>query len=423
MRLPKIVKVVRSYEDNSIEDIESYVEKVLKDAGIARRVKPGQKIALTLGSRGINRIDRILRTVGKVLKDLKAEPYIVLGMGSHGGGTVEGQMKIAEKFGVTEATMGMPIKATMEVVRIGTTPNKGIPVFIDKYAAEADGILMVHRIKFHRHIMGPHQSGFLKMFAIGLGKKTGAATVHSYGWETFPENVFEVASLCIEKLPMVLALGIVENSFSRTAIVEAVEPDQIIAKNAELLQKALSMIPRIPFKKIDVLVVQEIGKNVPPDTDILGKPTLRCYTEKHEPSPTRMVALDLHSSSMGNAVGMGSFDYITQRFFKKIDYDITTVNAIAASLPEAAVTPPPMPTDRLAVEAAMQNSGYPDVEGVANPDDARIVFLKHTGEMQVLYISECLMDQINDKATNHVVGEPFEIPFDKDGNLCLDFSA
>jgi lactate racemase-like protein len=423
MRLPKIVKVVRNYEDNSIQDIESHVEKVLKDAGIDQQVKPGQKIAITMGSRGIDRIDRVLRTVGKVLKGIKAEPYIVLGMGSHGGGTVEGQLKIAEKFGVTEESMGMPIKATMEVVRIGTSPNKGIPVFIDKYAAEADGILMVHRIKYHRHIMGPHQSGFLKMIAIGLGKKIGAATIHSYGWEKFPENVLDVASLCLPKLPMVMALGIVENAFSKTAILEAVEPDKIIAKNSELLQKSLSMIPYIPFKKIDVLVLQEMGKNVPPDTNVLGKALLSCYTERHDPNPTRMVALDLHSLSMGNAAGMGSFDYITQRFLKKIDYGVTAINCIAASLPEAGFTPVPLPTDRLAVEAAIQNSGYPEVEEVADPDAARLVFIKNTSDMKVLFVSECLVDQIIDKATNHKVGEPFDILFDEDGNLCLDFSV
>lgn len=422
MRLPKIVKIVRSFKDNSIDDIESYVEKVLKDARIDCKIRPGQKIALTASSRSINRFTLIIKAVGKVLRELKAEPYVVLGMGSHGGGTVEGQMKIAEKFGVTEKTMGMPIKATMDVVKIGTTPS-GIPVFVDKYACEADGILMVHRIKYHRHIMGPHQSGFLKMFAIGLGKKAGAATVHSFGWEEFPRNVYDVASLCIEKLPMVMALGIVENAFAKTEIIEAVEPEQIITKNAELLQKSLKMIPRIPFSKIDVLIVQEIGKNLPPDTDVLGKPTLRCYTEKHEPNPTRMAALDLHDVSMGNAIGMGSFDYITQRFFKKIDYNITTVNAIAASLPEVANTPVPLPTDRLTLEASLQTSGFPDVEGVANSDEARVVFMKNTGEMQVLYISECLVDQINDKEVNHVVGEPFEIPFDEDGNLCLDFNA
>lgn len=422
MKLPKIVKIVRSFEDNSIEDVDAYVEKTLKDARIDLKIKPGQKIALTASSRSINKFASIIKTVGKLLKELKAEPYIVLGMGSHGGGTVEGQMKIAEKFGVTEEAVGMPIKATMDTVRIGTTPS-GIPVFVDKYAHEADGILMVHRIKYHRHIMGAHQSGFLKMLAIGLGKKTGAATVHSFGWEKFPENVFDVASLCIEKLPILMGLGIVENAFAKTEIIEAVEPDQIITKNAELLQKSLKMIPRIPFSKIDVLIVQEIGKNLPPDTDVLGKPTLRCYTEKHDPNPTRMVALDLHDVSMGNAIGMGSFDYITQRFFKKIDFNITTVNAIAASLPEVANTPVPLPTDRLSLEAALQTSGFPDVEGVANNDDAKVVFMKNTGEMQVLYISECLVGQINDKDINQVVGEPFEIPFDEAGNLCLDFTA
>jgi hypothetical protein len=422
MELPNIVKVRRKFEDNSIHDIEGHVRMQLDKARISELVKPGQKIALTLGSRGVANIARVIKTVGEVVRECKAEPFIVLGMGSHGGGTVEGQLKIAATLGVTEATMGMPIQATMDVVHLGTT-DTGVPVHMDKNAFESDGIIVIHRVKYHRHMMGPHQSGLLKMLTIGLGKKRGAATVHSFGWDNFPERVVKVASLALEKAPILLGLGLVENAFAKTAFIEPVKPENFVQQNAVLLQKALDMIPRIPFEKIDLLVVGEMGKTILPDTDILGRPSLRSYTEIVDPNPSRIVCLDLQDASLGNAVGVGSFDYITRRFFNKIDFRVTAVNAIAGNVPETGKIPAPLDTDRLAIEAGLQNAGFPDVEGVRDINDARVVFMKNTAEMQVIYISECLAGKIKDSRRNEVVGEPFLIPFDAEGNLALDFKA
>jgi hypothetical protein len=422
MDLPNIVKVRRGFEDNSIRDIEGHVRTQLEKAGIDELVEPGQRIALTLGSRGIANIALIIKTVGETVRDCKADPFIVLGMGSHGGGTVEGQLKIAETLGVTEATMDMPIKATMDVVQLGTT-DTGVPVFMDRNAYESDGIIVIHRVKYHRHMMGSHQSGLLKMLTIGLGKKRGAATVHSFGWDDFPERVVKVASLALEKAPILLGLGLVENAFAKTALIEPVKPEDFVEQNAALLQKALDMIPRIPFEKIDLLVVGEMGKTVLPDTDILGRPSLRSYTEIVDPDPSRIVCLDLQDASLGNAVGVGSFDYITQRFFNKIDFRVTAVNAIAGNVPETGKIPAPLDTDRLAIEAGLQNAGFPDVEGVRDINDARVVFIKNTGEMEAMYISECLVGKIKDLKKNHVVGEPFPIPFDGEGNLMLDFNG
>ena len=420
MKLPTLVKIIQEFEDNSIRDIEGKVKSELEKGGIQKRVKTGQKIALTMTSRSVSNIARVLKATAEMLKALGAEPFIVLGMGSHGGGTVEGQLKIAEKFGVTEKSIGIPIKATMEVVPLGATPS-GVPVFIDRYAYEADGIIVIHRIKPHRHVMGPHQSGLLKMLTIGLGKLKGAATVHSFGWENFAKNLPEVSCVVLKKAPVIMGLALVENGFNQTARIEAVRPEDFMERDAALLQTADKMMPRVPFDKIDVLVVKEMGKNMPPDTEIIGRPTLRYYTEVKKPDPSRLVILDLHDDSMGNAIGMGSFDYTTQRLFKKIDFHVTAVNSIAGNVPESGKIPLPLENDRKAIEAALQNSGFPDVEGVRDIEQAKLVIIKNTLEMQVIYASQCLSKEINDPKRAKVSGSPAEIPFDPLGNISLDF--
>lgn len=420
MKLPTMVKIRQDFEDNSIQDIEGQVKVQLEKAGIRKLVKPGQKIALPMGSRAVSNIARIIKATIETLQACQADPYIVLGMGSHGGATVEGQLKIAEKFGVTERTMGIPIKAAMEVVQLGTTAA-GVPVFIDRYASESDGIIVIHRVKPHRHIMGTHQSGLLKMLTIGLGKLKGAATVHSFGWENFQQNIPQVASLVLQKAPVILGLALVENGFAKTAIIEAVKPENFIERDAALLQLSLKMLPRIPFDKIDVLVVKEMGKNMPPDTDIIGRPILKYYTEVIKPNPTRTVILDLHDDSMGNAVGMGSFHYTTQRLFKKIDFRVTAINSIAGNVPEAGMVPLPLENDRQAIEAALQNAGFPDVQGIRDVEEAKLVVIKNTMEMQAMYASRCLVKEIKDSQKVKVVGEPFELSFDKEGNLIGDF--
>jgi len=420
MKLPSVVKIIQEFEDNSIRDPEEKVKRELEKGGIQKLVKPGQRIALTMTSRSVSNIARVIRATAEMLKSLGAEPFIVLGMGSHGGGTVAGQLKIAEKFGVTEKSIGIPIKATMEVVPLGSTPS-GVPVFMDRYAYEADGIIVIHRIKPHRHVMGPHQSGLLKMLTIGLGKLKGAATVHSFGWENFAKNLPEVASVVLKKAPIVMGLALVENGFNQTAMIETVKPEEFIERDAALLQTAYKMMPRVPFDKIDVLVVKEMGKNMPPDTEIIGRPTLRYYTEVKKPDPSRIVILDLHDDSMGNAIGMGSFDYTTQRLFKKIDFNATAINAIAGNVPESGKIPLPLENDRKAIEAALQNAGFPNVEGVRNIEEAKIVIIKNTLEMQVLYASQCLAEEINDPKRVRVWGSPSEILFDQLGNISFDF--
>ena len=244
MKLPSVAKIFQEFEDNSIRDIEGKVKSELEKAGIQKLVKPGQKIALTMTSRSVSNNARVLKASAEIIKACKAEPFIVLGMGSHGGATVEGQLRIAEKFGVTEKSIGIPIKATMEVVPLGNT-SSGVPVFMDRYAHEADGIIVIHRVKPHRHVMGPHQSGLLKMLTIGLGKLKGASTVHSFGWENFARNLVEVSSVVLKKAPIILGLALVENGFGKTSIIESVKPENFIERDGALLQTALKMLPPV----------------------------------------------------------------------------------------------------------------------------------------------------------------------------------
>jgi hypothetical protein len=423
MKFPSMVKITQEMVDNSIQNIEVRVKSELQRACISALVKPRQRIALTISSRPVANIVRVLRTAVDTLKACGAEPYIVFGMGGHGGGTVEGQMKIAEKLGVTEAAVGAPLRPTMDVVCLGSTP-KGIPVYIDRYAAEADGLIIVHRVEPHRYLMGPQQSGLLKMLAIGLGKLRGAATVHSFGWEHFAQNVVEVSSFALEKTPVILGIAMVENGFRRTAHIEAVKPSDFISRNAALLQMSLGMIHRIPFEKIDVLVVKEFGKNMPAETDIIGRAILKHYTEVVTPNPTRTVVLDLHNDSIGNAAGMGAFHYTTQRFLKKIDFRITTINCIAANVPEAGLLPLVLDNDHEAIGAALQNSGFPDIEGVRNVEHAKMVIIKNTHSLQTFYASSCLVEKAREETDKiRIIGNPFELPFDHQGNFIGDFET
>jgi hypothetical protein len=293
---------------------------------------------------------------------------------------------------------------------------------MDRYAYESDALILVHRVTCHRHVSGPHQSGFLKMLSIGLGKQIGAATVHGFGWEMLPQNLIDVASLALQKTPVILGLALVENGFSKTAIVEAIKPEDIIGRDAALLQKALSMRPRIPFDKIDLLVLQEMGKNVPPDTDILGRPVMKHYKEKIKPDPSRAVILDLHEGSGGNAANMAVFDFATKRFFNKIDFEITATNVISGNGPEMAKMPVILDNDRAAIEAGLKTAGFPDVEGVRDVNEAKMVLFKNTMKMDVMYVSECLIPELKNREKIQIIGEPVELPFDGGGNLILNFA-
>ena len=271
---PKIFKIRQKIDAPRVENIERRVNELLDHFEIQRKVKRGERIALTAGSRGIKDKPRVLRTIVERLKDLGASPYLVPCMGSHGGATAEGQVEILETLGITETSMGAPILSSIEVQKIGIT-RFGTPVLIDKNILKADKIIVVNRIKLHTDFKGPIESGLIKMMVIGMGKPEGAMMVHRLTIKNgFPAVLAEVGSILLKKLPIFFGMGIIENPYDETALIDLVKPEEMMEKEKLLLRKAAKLMPRLPFEQIDILVIDELGKNISGsgmDTNVIGR--------------------------------------------------------------------------------------------------------------------------------------------------------
>jgi len=411
---PKMFKIRQKINAPRVENIERRVNELLDQFEIQRKVKRGERIALTAGSRGIKDKPRVLRTIVERLKDLGASPYLVPCMGSHGGATAEGQTEVLESYGITEQTVGAPVVSSVEVEKIGKT-KFGTPVLIDKNILKADKIIVVNRIKLHTDFKGEFESGLIKMMVIGMGKPEGAMMVHRLTIKHgFPAVLTEVGSIILKKLPIFFGMGILENPFDETAFVELLNPQQMFKQEKALLKKARGLMPRLPFEQIDILIVDELGKNVSGagmDTNVIG----RCHSINHQkpkrPRITRIFVRDLTEASHGNACGIGMAEYTTRRLVDKIDYPSTHINSITGMTPENGRVPVFFEQDREALETAHYNSG------VFNPKDLRIVWIKNTLDLEYVYASQPFLKEARSNPKLEILGKPFDLPFDENGNL------
>jgi len=418
MQLPRMVKVRQKIHAPRIDDYISVLRRELKRAGLKEKIKPGAKIAITAGSRGIAHITEILATIVEEVKKVGGEPFILPAMGSHGGATSEGQVNVLKRLGITPEIVGAPIYASMEVEEIGHLSN-GAPVYIDKIAMKSDGIIVVNRIKPHTDFKGKIESGLMKMMVIGLGKQKGAEIIHRYQLEGYHKMIPEAARLIMKRAPIIMGVAIVENARHEIAVIKALRPEEIEAEEMKLLEVAKDLMARIPFKEIDVLIVDEIGKDISGvgmDTNVIG----RFWTSPEEnkfraPKIKRIVVLDLSEESEGNAVGIGLADITTKRLISKINFDATFVNCLTSTWPELAKIPPFLPNDRDAILMAIRCCGPIDLL------KARIVRIKNTLDLEYMWISEGLYEEVkNDKdllERIEVLGEPEEMQFDVLGNL------
>jgi len=412
--LPKIFKIQQKIQAPRLENVEKRVHKLLDQFELQKKVKKGERIALTAGSRGIKDKPRILRTIIERLKDLDASPYLVPCMGSHGGGTAEGQAEVLQGYGITEQSMGAPIISSVEVEKVGQT-RFGTPVLIDKNILQADKIIVVNRIKLHTDFKGERESGLVKMMVIGMGKPEGAMMVHRLTVKHgFPAVLTEVGSIILKKLPIFFGMGIVENPYDETAYLELLKPQKIMEGEKALLAKARRLMPRIPFEQIDVLIVDGMGKNISGsgmDTNVIG----RCYRPNNQkpkkPKITRIFVRDLTEASHGNACGIGMADYATRRLVDKIDYHATMLNSVTGGSPENGRVPISFERDQEALSTAHVNSG------VLNPKDLRIVWIKNTLELGHLYASVPFLKEARSNPKLEILGKPFDLPLDGNGNL------
>jgi len=411
VRLPRMAQIRQRFVDNGIRDIPAVVEREMNRPAIASRIRPGMSIAITAGSRGIANIVVILREIVAAVKERGAHPFVFPAMGSHGGATAEGQRLLLEGYGITEHAVGAPVRSTMDTCVIGTTGG-GLPVHLDQYAAAADGIIVVGRIKPHTAFHGTCESGLLKMMAIGMGKQRGAETCHAAGFGRFAEVVPSFARIVLSTGKVLFGVGIIENSFDDTCRIEAVPPDDIEGREPQLLEEARRLMPTIPFAEFDVLVVDTIGKNFSgdgADPNITG--TYCTPYASGGPRIKRYVILDVAEDSHGNSVGVGMADITTARLMEKTDYDAMYPNALTSRALNTVRIPMVLKNDVLALKAAVFSSVGID------PEHPRIVRIANTSHVETLCISEAMLEEASKNPSIISIEPPAEMVFDSGGNL------
>jgi hypothetical protein len=411
---PNMYRIRQKFEGPAVADIPAAVQAELARADVAAVIKPGQTVALTAGSRGVANIATIIKAVADYLKRLGAKPFVIPAMGSHGGGTADGQLEVLRHYDITEESMGVPLRATMEVVQIGETPD-GIPVWLDKYASEADHIGVINRVKPHTDFSGAIESGLFKMMTIGLGKYHGAQHYHranvQYGYE---HVIRTVGRTVLQQARIAFGLGVIENGYDQTAVVRAILAPHFEATELELQALSKKLAARLPFDFIHLLIVDEMGKNISGagmDTKVIGRIMNIIEPPPQHPRILRIYVRDLHDDSYGNATGVGLADFVSRRLVNKIDPTATYINCLTGLSPESARIPITLDTDREAVEAALGTIG------LVKPEEARVVRIQNTLLLEELDVSEALLPEVKQRDSLEILWGPKGLTFDNNGGL------
>jgi hypothetical protein len=409
--LPKMAKVKQHFDETKIENLEQALKEKLQQDSIEQKVKPGMEIAIAVGSRGMDHLVEITAITVQFLKDLGATPFIVPSMGSHGGATAEGQREVLAHLGVTEESVKAEIRSSMEVIKLGILPN-GLPVYIDKYASQADGIVVINRIKPHTAFRGPVESGIMKMISIGLGKQKGAEATHQLGFKYMAENVPAMAKMMMEKTPILFGVATLENAFDKVARVEVLAAEEIEEKEPALQALAKQLLPKLFFEELDVLVIDEIGKNISGDgmdPNITGRyPTPYA---KGGPDVNKMVVLDLTHQTEGNANGVGTADFTTQRLVDKMDREVTYANGLTSTVCAPTKIATTLPNDKEAMKAAIKTCNILDFTKV------KMVRIKNTLDIAEIQVSEALLEHIAQHPELEQISDFKDLSFDENGNL------
>lgn len=415
MDFPRLVLVRQHFPDRRLKDIPGTVREQLSSAGLAAKLAPGSRVAIGVGSRGIANIATIVRAVVDWWKEQGMKPFIFPAMGSHGAATAEGQADVLAHYGIVEETMGCPIVSQLEVVSLGKTEN-GVEAFMDRKAYESDGVMLVGRVKWHTDFAGKIESGLFKMMAIGLGKFAGAQRYHTYAYRMGLETVIRSVGRQVLKSGKILGgLAILEDANHDTAQLTAVPVEVMEQREEELLALVKSWMGRIPLEALDVLVLDEIGKNISGagmDTKVVNR-SVHGETNlwPNAPRIERIFVRDLSSNTYGNGVGIGMADVIHDRILEKIDWTPTYINSLTASTPAAIRTPIHFPTDRLCLEKI-----WPTV-GKFDPQEVTLGWIQNSLELGVLAFSENLLPEIRKNPMLEVIDGPRPMEFDAQGNL------
>lgn len=415
MSFPRMLRLSQKFEGPELADVQQETRSQLAALELGNKIRPGESVAITAGSRGIANIASIIKAASRQLKDIGAEPFVVPAMGSHGGGTAEGQREILHSYGVTEEYTGAPIRSSMETVIVDTTPQ-GIPVHFDRHAYEADHVVVCGRVKPHTGFVGPIESGLHKMMLIGLGKHRGAKIYHRAIKDfSFLEIILAVADVILSKCRVAAGLAIVENAYDETALIEAVAPDRFFEREKELLKLAQLWMPRLPFPEVDLLVVDEIGKNISGsgmDTNVVGRKfNDHGATEDDTVNCKRIFVRGLTRETHGNACGIGMAEVTNQRTVDQANLVATRINALTGGHPSAAAVPIAFESDQEAMLAILETVGLVD------PVDSGIIQIANTLKLGEVLVSEKYSSEVQERSDLEVLSGPDAMAFDAHGNL------
>ena len=413
--LPEVFQVRQIAPQPKVEDVPAEVRRQWLNSKVAKRIKPGDRIAVGCGSRGIRHIGLIVKTTVQALQELGAKPFVVAAMGSHGGADSKGQRELLASYHIDEAHLGVPVKTDMDSQQIGTN-SWGDPVWWDRNALGADGVVTVSRIKAHTDYRGLYESGIVKMCVIGFGKREGASQHHRWGWKGLKEMMVESMKVILEKTPFLGGLGILENANEETAELRVVDRDELLEVEPQLLARSRDLMGKIPFDELDVLVIGEIGKNYSGagiDPNVVGRLLIEAAPEleTNKPKITRMCCLDLSPESHGNGTGVGIADLTTDRLLASIDPIPFRMNNLTARFLWRSKLPFSFPTDREVIEQSVDTCWQPIAERL------KLAVIANTLEVSELWVSKALAEiaRGNPKLSVDTVGK--SLPFDTSGNL------
>ncbi|MHB8757010.1 MAG: nickel pincer cofactor-dependent isomerase, group 22 [Bacillota bacterium] len=415
LALPDMYRIAQVFPRPREADPAEAVVRELKALGLERAIKPGARVAITAGSRGIAGIAAMLRAAAAFVRAAGGEPRVVAAMGSHGGGTVDGQVAVLESLGITGASVGAPVVVETGSVSLGRSPS-GLDVHFDRFAAGCDGIIVINRVKFHTTFTAPNESGLLKMLVVGLGKERGATQFHGLGQGELPVLLPEMARVILAKMPVLGGLAIVENAYEETALVRGVPAATMVEDEQALLRHAAGLLPRLPVDDIDLLIVDEMGKNFSGtglDTKVIGRMRLDRVPEPARPMVRKIVVLDLSEASHGNANGLNLADVVTRRLAARVDYAVTAANCAATTFLQRAATPLTMETDRDAVLMAFRGLGALDWPA------ARVVQIRNTLQLDEVAVSAGVLETLRREAADRfrVLAGPAPLAFADAGGL------
>ena len=413
--IPKVVKVRQKFDANKIEDVSEYMKRELRSKGLQQKIKPGMSIAVGAGSRGIDNHKEIVKEVVDFLKECGAEPFVFPAMGSHAGANAQGQKEMLAGYGITEEYLGCPVRATMETVVAGRTED-GLEVYTDLYASQADGIVVINRIKPHTAFRGTYESGLFKMLTIGMGKQRGAKSMHEAGYQYFAERIPLFAKIVMRRFPVLFGVGIVENAFDKTAYIEAIPAEQIAEREPELLKMAFSKMAQLYLPETDILIVKEIGKNISGsgmDPNITGRwPS--AYASGGLKSQ-KVGIMRLSELSHGNFMGLGHAEATTRACFDELDFAATYPNALTNTVMFTSRIPVVLDTEKLVIQAL--------INGCVGIDKQmpRMIFIKNTMEMETIYVSEAHLEEVRKIPSLEILEEAEKLKFNEAGECIFNW--